>query len=294
MTNAITNETAGGLATSYAEPTFATPMPIGLPTAMPACLGVASEQCETQSRMNAAAPLMHLVQLANTANTSRAAAEEELVRAGRAHLAYSCLVGACVQQVYQLASANGVSIKTLFKNYYKEGTKAVKLAGGCSFSFTYEHGNKCRKVYEGVRARMLQDGGYTPERLERVIGEHVQALIAGAYGDVDSLRLFGPFLTADSMRQELLNLFPPTPPTAGEKVSEEVANGQPLFTGWEAQRAHHKTEFLGFLSCIDTYIDQACMYTTDADREEQAQRLEQAARRLRAAHTQPDLPGLPE
>ena len=112
MTNAITNETAGGLATSYAEPTFATPtchgvasepqgetrswMPIGLPTAMP---------------VNAAAPLMHLVQLANTANTSRAAAEEELVRAGRAHLAYSCLVGACVQQVYQLASANGVSIK---------------------------------------------------------------------------------------------------------------------------------------------------------------------------------------
>ena len=293
MTNAITNETAGGLATSYAEPTFATPMPIGLPTAMPACLGVAIEQCETQSRMNAAAPLMHLVQLANTANTSRAAAEEELVRAGRAHLAYSCLVGACVQQVYQLASANGVSIKTLFKNYYKEGTKAVKLAGGCSFSFTYEHGNKCRKVFEGVRARMLQDGGYTPERLERVIAEHVQALIAGAYGDVDSLRLFGPFLTADSMRQELLNLFPPAPPTAGEKVSEEVANGQPLFTGWEAQRAHHKTEFLGFLSCIDTYIDNVCMYTTDADREEQAQRLEQAARRLRAAHTQPDLPGLP-
>ena len=253
-------------------------MPIGLPTAMP---------------VNAAAPLMHLVQLANTANTSRAAAEEELVRAGRAHLAYSCLVGACVQQVYQLASANGVSIKTLFKNYYKEGTKAVKLAGGCSFSFTYEHGNKCRKVFEGVRSRMLQDGGYTPERLERVISEHVQALIAGAYGDVDSLRLFGPFLTADSMRQELLNLFPPAPPTAGEKVSEEVANGQPLFTGWEAQRAHHKTEFLGFLSCIDTYIDNVCMYTTDADREEQAQRLEQAARRLRAAHTQPDLPGLP-
>ena len=110
MTNAITNETAGGLATSYAEPTFATPMPIGLPTAMP---------------VNAAAPLMHLVQLANTANTSRAAAEEELVRAGRAHLAYSCLVGACVQQVYQLASANGVSIKTLFKNYYKEVKKLL-------------------------------------------------------------------------------------------------------------------------------------------------------------------------
>lgn len=277
MTNAITNETASGLATSYAEPTFATPMPIELPTAMP---------------VNAAAPLMHLVQLANTANTSRAAAEEELKRAGRAHLAYSCLVGACVQQVYQLASANGVSIKTLFKNYYKEGTKAVKLAGGCSFSFTYEHGNKCRKVFDGVRARMLQEGGYTPERLERIIAEHVQALMVGAFGEVDSLRLFGPYLTADSMRQELLNLFPPTPPTVGEKVSAEVSNGQPLFVGWEAQRAQHKTEFLGFLSCIDTYIDRVCMYTTDADREEQAQRLEQAARRLRAAKTQPDLPDL--
>lgn len=85
MTNAKTHETASGLATSYAEPTFASPMPIGLPTALPP--------------VNTEAPLMHLVQLANTANTSRAAAEDELKRAGRAHLAYSCLVGACVQQV---------------------------------------------------------------------------------------------------------------------------------------------------------------------------------------------------
>ena len=273
----MTNANNISLADAYAAPTFAPTMSLAAPACAPG---------------DAAAPLMQLVQLANNANSSRAAAEEALVRAGRAHLAYSCLVGACVQQVYQLAAAKGVGIKTLFKNYYKAGTKAVKLAGGCSFNFTYEHGNKCRKVFEGVRTHMIQGGGYTPERLERVIAEHVQALMAGAFGEDDSLRLFGPFLTADSMRQELLNLFPPAPPTAGEKVSAEVDNGQPLFVGWEAQRAHHKTEFLGYLSCIDTYIDRVCMYTTDADREEQAQRLEQAARRLRAAKTQPDLPDL--
>ena len=281
-TNTIIDEDSA-LAASYDdEPTFA-------PTT-----AAADALSILPAPVSAGAPLARLVTLANTANQSRTNAEAALVKAGRAHLAFSCLVGACVEAVYQQACKNGVSIKPLFRNYYKEKSRAAKLAGGCVFEFTYEHGNKCRKTYNGIRARMLSDGGYTPESLERVIAEHIDALIAGAYGEDDSLQLFGPFLSTDSLRQEMLSLFPQPAPTAGETVSAEVANGQPQFVGWDAQREHHKTEFLGYLTCIDTYINNMCMFTTKEDREEQAQRLELAARRLRAAKTQPNLPGLPE
>lgn len=69
--------------------------------------------------------------------------------------------------------------------------------------------------------------------------------------------------------------------------AQETVEEVDRVTSWEAQRVHHKTEFMGYLACIDTYIESACKYTTRADREEQAHRLEQAAHRLRAARTQP-------
>jgi len=274
MTNGTTP--ADGLPATYGgEPTFG------------ACSLTATLPAEGE-----APPLGLLVELANRADARRDAAERELVRAGRAHLAYSCLTGACVQQAYALAAAQGANIKPLFANCYKKESRAARLAGGAAFAFSYEHGNRCRKTYAGIRERMLAGGGYSsPEQLDRIISEHVQALVAGAYGENDSLALFGPYLSAESMRQELLGLFPAPPPQPGEIIRAETAKALPAATAdWEAQRATKKTEFLGYLSCIDAYVERACMYTTDADREAQARRLEQAARRLRAARTQYDLP----
>lgn len=218
---------------------------------------------------------------------------DRFMQAGRALVAFSCIVGAAVEHAYQLAAKNRLNIKPLFKNYWNADTKAARLSGGAAFNFTYEHGNKCRKLFNGVYDKMIASGQYTPEGLNRIIGEHVAALMSGGVDSQQTLALFDPFLQTDNLRQELLALFPQPAPTVGEQVAAAVEQTPALpLLSWEAQREQHKTDFLGYLTCIDTYIEQACSYTTAEDREEQARKLEAAAQKLRAAHTQPDLPGL--
>lgn len=273
--NPALNDNQSGLAVSYPAATFDDKL---------------AREVDTATEFETTAPtLANAVKTANLSDTARLQAEQTVREAGKAHLAHCCMIGACVQQVYHLASVSGLGIKPLFKNYFKKDARAVKLAHGACFNFTYESGNKYRKLFLGIRERMLANGGMTEQAFERLISEHIQAMVTGQ--DLGPQEIFGDFLSGDSLRQEMLALFPPAPPTPGEMIQAENNNATPA-TSWEAQRQQHKQDFAGYLACIDTYITRACSYTTKEDREAQAQALEMAARRLRAAETQPNLPKL--
>lgn len=266
--------TQSGLAPSYPAPTFDDKL---------------AAEVELATDMDTTAPtIANAVKTANLSDAARIQAEQTVREAGKAHLAHCCMIGACVQQVYQLAAVSGLGIKPLFKNFYKKDARAVKLAHGACFDFTYESGNKYRKLFLGIRERMLS-GGMSEQAFERLISEHIQAMVTGQ--DFGPQEIFGDYLSGDSLRQEMLALFPPAPPTPGELIQAENNAATPPVS-WEAQRQHHKLAFQGYLACIDTYIARACAYTTKTDREEQAQALELAARRLRQAKTQKNLPAL--
>lgn len=280
MTTPTDNLTAAGLPANYDKPaTFG-----GIVPAAPAALTAEDDPHG----------LAALITVANRAAAGQQQAENAIRNAGRAHLAFSCLIGACVTQTIKTAAAARCSIKPLFANYADKGSKAARLSKGAVFAFSYEHGLKCRKVFEDVAARMLANG-CTEEQLDRAVSLHMGAMLNGEDVAQRSLQLFGNYLQADNMRQALLALFPQPAPELGERVAAAVkgSTSMPL-KSWEDYRADYCMKFTGYLDCIGVYVDEMCKYTTKEDRERQAEALETAARRLRAAATQYDLPGIAE
>lgn len=222
------------------------------------------------------------IRCANEADSHRAKAAELLVTAGRLHLAWSCIMGACVQQVYNAAAVEGINMQSLFADGGDRRSKAMKLSGGAAFSFTYAAGNKYRRLYLGILARMEAEGGMSPELLRQSINTHVQAFLAGAWGDRDSLEFFGPYLCTDSLRAELAELFPrepKKPQTPEEAMEEQLAN---ISASFQDSRAKLEKEWSGYMDTMNIYLDRFIKVSTVSEREDKARHFEDMARRLRA------------
>lgn len=221
---------------------------------------------------------------ANEADARRGKAAEILRAAGRVHLAWCCIMGACVQHVYTLAAAEDEGIKTLFKDGYDRRSKMARAAGGACFNFCYAQGNKYRQLYLGIHARMIAEGGMSPELLQATINDHVRAFMAGAWGDRESLAFFGPYLSADNLRAELAALFPREPKkvqTAAEAVEDSLAGIPASFNN---RRAKMATEWSGYLETMYTFIEAYIPLSTPSEREAKAAAFDNMARRLREAN----------
>lgn len=231
------------------------------------------------------APLAELVAVANE-NEMRAA------NAGNALIAHSCVVGAAVQAAYEYAAKHGFPVKALFADFSGSSRKVTQHSGGKRFSFTYAHGNSCRKLYLGIYARMVDAGQQDKDTLDRIIADHVAAIVAGAANSVGFAQLFVPYIEAQTMRQQLLLLYPQPAPTAAEVVQPAAAAADLAETPAEKLtrlRAEKLEEFNGYLTVLDNYLNSCVMYVPEEDRIAQAEKLEQAARELR---TMKPLPGL--
>ena len=258
------------------------------PTFMPACISqvnepsaVAAIVAEERADLST---LANWITCANEADVRRGHAAEILRAAGRVHLAWCCIMGACVQHVYTIAAADGESIKSLFKDCHDRRSKIARAAGGACFNFTYASGNKYRQLYLGIHARMIAEGGMSPELLQQSINDHVRAFMAGVWGDSESLAFFGPFLSADSLRAELATLFPrepKKPQTAAEAVEESLAG---LPASYDNRRAKMATEWSGYLETMDTFIEAYIPLSTPSEREAKAAAFDNMARRLREAN----------
>lgn len=222
------------------------------------------------------------IRCANEADTRRAKAAELLVTAGRLHLAWCCIMGACVQQVYNAAAVEGINMKSLFADGGDRRSKAMKLSGGAAFAFTYAAGSKYLRLYQGIRQRMEAEGGMSPELLRQSISTHVQAFLAGAWGDRDSLEFFGPYLSTDSLRAELAELFPrePKKPQTVEESMEAQLEAIPA--SFQDSRAKLEKEWSGYMDTMNIYLDRFIKVSTVSEREAKARHFEDMARRLRA------------
>jgi len=238
------------------------------------------------------------VRQANALHGEMLRLQEHARLAAKRHLFATLSLGCVLEGLARLCLQARVSVKALYPNFKgpeRARAAALELAGGVAVGFSYVTGNKYIKLYKEMRRRM--ELGMTHEQAERMLADHVACLLGGAYEDPAAAieQLWGPYVTADGVRQAYLELAPRRPAmTIGEAMEEAAAPATgAVFASWEAQRARLCQQFGGFYSSLDTYIERMSMYTTPADREAQAAQLEEAARRLRAMKTQPGLPGLP-
>ena len=114
--NPALNDNQSGLAVSYPAATFDDKL---------------AREVDTATEFETTAPtLANAVKTANLSDTARLQAEQTVREAGKAHLAHCCMIGACVQQVYHLASVSGLGIKPLlkimlFKHFSKTTSKKM-------------------------------------------------------------------------------------------------------------------------------------------------------------------------
>lgn len=219
-------------------------------------------------------------------------------RAAFVHLMATLNLACVLRTINQQASRDGVAVLALYKGYKGNPSAqkhALKITGGAAIPFTYKTARNYIKMLECVETRMQQQGGMTTAQVVQVLCDHAAALTSGAYDDpmAATESLWAPFLTAGSLREAYLELAPakPAPPTLSE-VLDDTFDAHTPFASWEEQRAKIVSDFGGLWSSLDTFVEEFSRYTTSADREAQASKLEDAARRLRAMKTQPDLPGI--
>lgn len=246
----------------------------------------------------AASELAAAVRQANALHGGMLRLEATAREAARRHLFATLSLGCVLHGLARLCAGAGVAAKALFAGYKgAEGKRAaaLELAGGAGVGFSYATGNRYMKLYKEMARRM--EAGMTHEQAERLLADHAACLMHGAYEDPEAALegMWGPYVTAESVRQAYLELAPRRPAmTIGEAMGAAAgAAAGAGFASWEEQRARLCQQFGGFYASLDTYIERMSMYTTPADREAQAEQLEAAARRLRAMKTQLGLPGLP-
>ncbi len=237
---------------------------------------------------------LHFCRMYHGIMTNAAHAARE---AARVHLLATLNLACLLRDLQKQARIARIPVAALYqgnKCKAEEQSRAAELTGGNLLPFTYRTGRNYIKVLEGVEDRM-QKGGMPPAECVQVLREHAANLLSGAYDDPNesSSALWTPYLTADSLRQAYLELAPAKPeaPTLSEVLDDTVDAPTP-FASWEEQRAKIVSDFGGLWSSLDTFVEEFSRYTTSADREAQASKLEDAARRLRAMKTQPDLPGI--
>lgn len=218
-------------------------------------------------------------------------------QAAKRHLFASLSLGCVLARLTGMCRAAGVQVKALFADFKGSATAragALRLTGGRGMVFTYRTGRNYVRLYEEMRRRM--ELGMEPGEVRRVLEEHASRLLAGGYEDVQGAMegLWGPFVSAEGVRQAYLELAPRREAAsvgevleaALERQRQEGAEARPGGPSWEARRVRLCQRFGGFFSSLDAYIERMSMFTTSADREAQAAQLEEAARRLRAMRSQ--------
>lgn len=214
-------------------------------------------------------------------------------RAARAHLVLTLSLGCLLENIRQYCKRAGVNYTSLFSDAKpgKVRDDARAAAGGCGFNFTYRTSRNYVNAFLHVHAKMLEDG-MSEATLGRMMTAHAARLAEGALEAADAETLWGPYVSAGNLRQAYLELAPEKPaPTLGERLDEAEATPATMAT-WEDQRSRLCSEFGGWFATLDDYIATMSRYTNKADRIAQAEQLEDAARRLRAMETQPELPGV--
>lgn len=276
MTNA--NETAGGLAASYTEPTFAPSTPIAPPTA------------ELTDRN-----LRESVLLCGTLKGVMDDAVTTARNAARTHLLATLNLACILRSLHQQAAVNKFAVLALYKNY-RGGAQAqqyaMQLTGGACLPFTYQTGRNYIKVLEAVARRMMRECGLTPAQVVQMLTEHTAAMIAGAYDDPQEATelMWSPWVTEGSLREMYLALAPDAPRVnKGAKLDKAEAENAAAID-LEALRASFLSKSGGFIDSFSGYVSEMAARVTAQERETVATRLEELAARLRATKTRPVLP----
>lgn len=213
------------------------------------------------------------------------------VREGaRQHLLQSISLGCLLDKLAQECARKRVNYTALFADA-KDGAKrkaALEAVGGHGLNITYRTANNYCKLFKGAFTRMIASGEHSREELNRLIQDHAASIASGH----DCGELWAPFVTANSLRQAYLELAPTQPRLSLGETLDNAAQQPAPFASWEEQRASLCSKFGGWFATLDTYISDMSRYTTEADRLAQADQLEEAAKKLRAMKTQPDLPAI--
>lgn len=207
----------------------------------------------------------------------------------RQHLLQSISLGYLLSNLQRECGRKRVNFTALFSDAKDDAKRNAALAavGGDGLNITYRTAANYVKVYQATYTRMLACGGNEQEAA-RMLADHAAALTNGKQGAEE---FWAQYVTAGSLRQAYLELAPAKPqPTLGETLDNAAQQPAP-FAKWEARRANLCAKFGGWFATLDTYISDMSRYTTEADRLAQADQLVEAAQRLRAMKTQPDLPG---
>jgi len=306
MTNAITNDTTDGLsrqsctaaaaelATSYAEPTFATPT----------CHSAASEpQGETRSWMPIGLPTAELtdrnlresVLLCGTLKGVMDNAVTTARNAARTHLLATLNLACVLRSMHQQAGGK-FAVLALYKGYKgnpEAQQYAMQLTGGACLPFTYQTGRNYIKALEEVESRMMMEGGLTTTQVVQMLTEHTAAMVAGAYDDpLEATEImWSPWVTEGSLREMYLALAPDAPRVKkGAELDKAEAENAAAAVDLEALRASFLSKSGGFIDSFTGYVSDMAARVTAQERETVASRLEELAARLRATKTRPVLP----
>ena len=277
MTNAKTHETASGLATSYAEPTFATASAIALPS---------SELADRNLRESVLLCGTLKGVMDNAVTTARNAARTHLL----ATLNLACVLRSMHQQ-----AAGKFAVLALYKNY-RGGAQAqqyaMQLTGGACLPFTYQTARNYIKVLDNVQSRMQLEGGMTSAQVVQVLCDHSAALTSGAYDDpmAATESLWAPFLTAGSLREAYLEMAPDKPKLSLAATIDQAAAETPAPDDFETVRAMFLSKCGGYFDKLDSYLTDTAPRVKKEDREMVATKLEEAAKKLRSMATMPVLP----
>ncbi len=290
MTNAITNETAGlsrrspngaetdGLATSYAEPTFATASAIALPS---------SELADRNLRESVLLCGTLKGVMDNAVTTARNAA--------RTHLLATLNLACVLRSMHQQAGGK-FAVLALYKGYKgnpEAQQYAMQLTGGACLPFTYQTGRNYIKALEEVESRMMMEGGLTTTQVVQMLTEHTAAMVAGAYDDpLEATEImWSPWVTEGSLREMYLALAPDAPRVKkGAELDKAEAENAAAAVDLEALRASFLSKSGGFIDSFTGYVSDMAARVTAQERETVASRLEELAARLRATKTRPVLP----
>lgn len=210
------------------------------------------------------------------------------VREGaRLHLMQSIDLGYLLSNLQQECARKRVNFTALFSDAKDDAKRKAALAavGGEGISITYRTAANYVKVYQGTYARMLASG-CSEQEAARMLADHAAAMTSGQKGAEE---FWAQYVTANSLRQAYLDLAPAKPQPSLGMMLDNAAKQPATFASWEAQRESLCTKFGGMFASLETYISSMSRYTTEADRIAQADQLEEAAKRLRAMKTQPDL-----
>lgn len=290
MTNAITNDTTDGLsrqsctaaaaelATSYAEPTFATASAIALPS---------SELADRNLRESVLLCGTLKGVMDNAVTTARNAA--------RTHLLATLNLACVLRFLYQQADGK-FAVMALYKGYKGKPEAqqyAMQITGGACLPFTYQTGNNYIKALEKVESRMMMEGGLTTTQVVQMLTEHTAAMVAGAYDDPQEATeiMWSPWVTEGSLREMYLALAPDAPRVKkGAELDKAEAENAAAAVDLEALRASFLIKSGGFIDSFTGYVSDMAARVTAQERETVASRLEELAARLRATKTRPVLP----